>query len=103
MSGNRIDLLPIEEQLDALYGGQVHSHRVDERVDRQQFVQGTAGVRACDLWSEIDERIAAVGHVERTQRRTVRDDLDVRRRRGLQLREEDLASLLDDAAGERHV
>ena len=64
-------------------GGQVGRHGVDDRVDREQLGERSAGMIGRDLAAQIDEGIAALGHVERAQRGARRNHRDVRRGRRL--------------------
>src|SRR5215210_2452579 len=43
MTGERVDFLAVDQDLHARDGGQVHRHRVDPGVDREDLVERTAG------------------------------------------------------------
>ena len=63
--GKRINLLAVHENLHGRDVRQVDGHRVDDGVDRQGFVERSAGVSGHDGAAEIDERVAVRGKKDR--------------------------------------
>ena len=78
VSGQRVDLLALDEDLHARDCRQIRRQRVDDRVDREELVEGPAGVPGPGVRAQIHERVAALRQVQRPQRRPWRNRRDER-------------------------
>src|SRR6187402_2448631 len=87
-----IDFLAVHEDLHSLDRGQVHREGVDNRIDREDFVERSARVLRGDIRREIDEGVAALGDEDVAQRDPGRNRGDLWRR-GRELRFDDGAGL----------
>src|SRR5215217_3578202 len=67
MAGDGVDLLAVDEDLDALDRWQVGGDGIDDRVDREQFGQRPAGMSDRDTVAQVHECITAVSDIERAQ------------------------------------
>src|SRR5215218_2312039 len=56
-----VDFLAAHENLHALDRRQVHGEGVDDRIDREDLVQRSAGMLRRDLRRQVDECVAAFG------------------------------------------
>src|SRR5262245_21671213 len=61
VTGERVDLLAVNENLHRGDRGKIRGHRVDDGVNRQQLVDRAAWMLRDDLAAEIDEGLTVVG------------------------------------------
>src|SRR5439155_18390173 len=101
VSGERVGLLAVNQDLHARHRRQVHGEGVHDGVHGEQLVECAAGMLLADVGREVDERVAAIGDEHVAQLRFAGHRRDERRRR-LDLRLDDRARLLGDTRAERY-